>query len=147
MGSHAERMLFAITQVPGSTKACIARGDAAMFDTLQAYYALAAEVATAAGGRFIKPIGDGVLVSFPADRAVAAVRALRTFQERGSTLWHSFDERCHVQLKVGVGMVHCGLMGAPGAERFDLVGDALNALFKAAWSDFYVSPELAALLA
>jgi hypothetical protein len=56
-----------------------------------------------------------------------------------------FDLR--VPLENGAGTVQCGLMGAPGAERIDLVGGALNALFKAAWSDFDISPDVAALLA
>ena len=147
MDPHSERLLLAVTRVPGSTKACASRGDAAMFATLQAYYALAAEAARAASGRFIKPIGDGVLLTFPLDRANEAVRALRDFQERGTALWHGFDQRCHVQVKVGAGLVHCGLLGAPGEERVDVVGDALNTLFKAPWSDFSVSSDVAALLA
>lgn len=147
MDSRAKRMLFAVSQVPGSTKACAARGDSEFFDTLQEYYSLAARTAESAGGRFIKPIGDGVLISFPEDQAAAAIQALRAFQERGTELWRSLDKRCYVQVKVGAGIVQCGLMGAPGAERFDLVGNALNALFKAPWSDFHISPDVAALLA
>lgn len=146
MNSQAERTVFAISRVIGSTEACAARGDGAMFAMLQAYYAFAAEAAGAAGGRFIKAMGDGVLLSFPIDRAVPAVEALRGFRERGTELWQAFDERCQVQVKVGAGTVQCGLMGAPGAERFDLAGSALNALFKAAWSEFYISPEVADLL-
>ena len=143
---HTDRLLFAVTQVPGSTLACAARGDAATFATLQAYYALAAHAAAGAGGRFIKGMGDGVLLAFPPDRAAAAVAALRAFQERATALWRGFDERCRVQIKVGAGVAQCGLLGSPGAARFDIVGDALNALFKAPWSDFHVSPDAAALL-
>jgi len=105
------------------------------------------KAAAAADGRFIKAMGDIVLLSFPIDRAAAAIQELRSFQERGTKLWHFFDERCRVQVKVGAGTVQCGLMGAPGAERIDLVGNALNALFKATWSDFDISPGVAALLA
>lgn len=142
---QAQRLLFAVTQVPGSTLACAARGDAAMFATLQAYYTLAAEAAGGVGGRFIKGIGDGVLLTFPPERAPAAVQALRAFQERANALWRGFDDRCRVQVKLGAGLLHCGPLGAPGAARFDVVGDALNALFKAPWSDFHVSPDAAAL--
>jgi class 3 adenylate cyclase len=82
-----QRLLFAVTHVPGSTLGCAARGDAAMFATLQAYYTLAAEAADGVGGRFIKGIGDGVLLTFPPERAPAAVQALRAFQERANALW------------------------------------------------------------
>jgi hypothetical protein len=33
-------------------------------------------------------------------------------------------------------------MGAPGDERFDVYGTALNDLFKAAPEDFVITPEL-----
>jgi class 3 adenylate cyclase len=145
MHPHAEKLILALANVPESTKACADRGDAAMFATLQAYYVLAADAAAAAGGRFIKPIGSGVLLTFPPDRAATAIEVLRSFQQRGTALWREFDERCHVQVKVAAGSVMCGLLGAPGEERFDVVGTALNALFKAPWQDFAVAPEVAAL--
>lgn len=50
-----------------------------------------------------------------------------------------FDERCHVQVKGPVGSVLAGMLGAPGEERFDVIGDALDQLFKAPWQDFDVS--------
>jgi class 3 adenylate cyclase len=144
--SKAERMVLAMSHVPGFTKACATHGDAATFETLQAYYTVAADMAKSAGGQFIKPIGDGVLLAFPVERAAAAVQSLREFQVRASVLWRAFDDRCHVQVKVGVGVVQHGLMGAPGAERPDLVGDALNAFFRTPFSDFAVSADVATLL-
>ena len=39
-----------------------------------------------------------------------------------------------------------GPLGPPGEERYDIVGDALNQLFKAPWGDFELSPEVQALL-
>jgi hypothetical protein len=39
------------------------------------------------------------------------------------------------------------MLGSPGQKRFDVVGDALNRLFKAPWGDFKVSSEIDALLA
>lgn len=146
MPSSPEQLVIAVTHVPGSTKACARRGDVAMFDTLQAYYALAADAAAAAGGRVVKPIGDGILLSFPVVRASQAVEALRVFQERATALWRAFDPECTVQVKVGAGTVRSGRLGAPGDERYDLVGDALNRLFKAPWADFVVLPELETLL-
>jgi class 3 adenylate cyclase len=117
-----------------------------MFDTLQAYYALAADAAAAAGGRVVKPIGDGILLSFPILRASQAVEALRVFQERATALWRAFDSECSVQVKASAGAVRSGQMGAPGDERYDIVGDALNRLFKAPWADFVVLAELRTLL-
>lgn len=57
-----------------------------MFATLQAYYAIVAQETASAGGRVVKAMGDGVLLTFPVDRADAAVEALRKLQERSTTL-------------------------------------------------------------
>src|SRR5207247_268245 len=101
-------------------------------------------------GRVIKYLGDGALLTFPVHRARDAVSALREIQAAGSASWGEFDPRCRVQVKVGLGTVVGGMLGAPGDERFDIVGDALNRLFKAPWGetagDFVVAPEVAELL-
>ena len=83
-----------------------------------------------------------MLLTFPVDRCGEAVLALRVVQEDASELWRRFDERCRVQVKVGVGKVVCGQLGTPGEERFDIVGDALNRLFKAPWGDFELTAEV-----
>jgi class 3 adenylate cyclase len=146
MASRTERLVFAVASVAGSTKACARRGDAAMFETLQAYYALADAAIRPASGRFVKPIGDAVLLTFPIEQAGDALGALHDLQSGGTALWQRFDPACRVQVKVGVGPLECGELGPPGDERYDVVGDALNRLFKAPSTDFYVSPEAAALL-
>lgn len=110
MASHTERLVLAVAQVAGSTKACARHGDAA-------------------------------LLTFPLDRAKDAIHALQYLQARGTALWARLDEQCCVQVKVSAGPVQCGPLGAPGDERYDVVGKALNSLFKAPSSDFYVSPE------
>jgi class 3 adenylate cyclase len=109
-----------------------------MFAALVAYYGLAAQAAEAAGGRFVKAMGDSVLLTFPPERADAAAAALRELQQRGTTLWRHFDERCYVQVKGRVGSVLAGMLGAPGDEHFDVIGDVLNQLIKAPWQDFDV---------
>ena len=146
MHSHPEHLILAVAHVCEFTRSCADRGDATTFATLEEYYRLAAEAAESAGGRLVKPIGDGVLLTFPPAGATHAIEALHEFQRRATALWRGFDARCHVQVKIGAGSVVCGLLGAPGDERPDVVGSALNALFKAPWQDFAVAPEVAALM-
>ena len=117
-----------------------------MFAVLSAYYSVVADAAAAAGGRVIKVMGDSALLTFPLDRARVAVQSLHELQERATTLWRKFDDRCHVQVKVSLGSVMCGMLGAPGDERLDIVGDSLNSLFKAPWRDFDLHPDVVALL-
>jgi class 3 adenylate cyclase len=136
METTTAKLILAVTQVTGFTEACETQGDSATFAQLSRYYAFVAESVRQAHGRVVKLMGDAVLLTFPLDRCGEAVLALRVVQEDGSELMRRFDERCRVQVKAGVGQVVCGPLGTPGEERFDIVGDALNRLFKAPWGDF-----------
>jgi class 3 adenylate cyclase len=142
METTTAELVLAVTRVPGFTKACETQGDSATFPQLSRYYELVAESVMRADGRVVKVMGDAVLLTFPDDRCGEAVVALRVVQEDASELWSRFDERCHVQVKVGVGQVVCGPLGAPGEERYDIAGDALNQLFKAPWGDFELTAEV-----
>ena len=143
---YPDRVVLAVTHVPGSTRACAARGDTATFALLRDYYALVAKATAASDGRVVKVMGDAVLLTFPVNRAADAVRALRSTQQKATSLWRRFDDQCHTQVKVGAGPVMCGMLGAPGQERFDIIGSALNALFKAPRGDFEIAPEVGALI-
>ena len=116
-----------------------------MFQALQRYYTLVADAVRRAGGIVIKVMGDGTLLSFPTDSPASVVEALRSMQLEGTDLWRQFDERCSLQVKVGIGPVVEGMLGPEGDERFDIIGHALNSLIKRPWDDFLVSSELAEL--
>ena len=134
-GPRAEPLLLAVTAVHGFTRACAARGDAPAFAMLASYYARVAGAAGAAGGRVVKVMGDSVLVTFPPARAADAVRVLHAVRLDATAAWQGFDPGCTVHVKAGLGTVTCGMLGPLGEERCDIVGSALNALFKASWSD------------
>lgn len=141
-----EHLVLALTSVAGSTAACVTHGDEKTVAVLVAYYALVAEAATQAGGHVVKVMGDAVLVTFPCPRVGEAVEALHSLQARGTAVWHAFDERCRVEVKVAAGPVVCGPFGPPGEEQPDVYGAALNQLFKGAPGEFRLSPEVEALL-
>ena len=73
---HSVVRIFAVTRVLGSTRACEARGDVAMFQALQRYYSLVADAVNSAGGRVIKVMVDGTLLSFPTDSPGSVVEVL-----------------------------------------------------------------------
>ena len=139
-------LVFAVVSVAGATAACATHGDQATVEVLTSYYALVANKIHSESGRVVKVVGDGVIVAFPVARAASAVECLRSIQERAKDLWQPFDERCRVQVKVGVGSLVGGLFGPPGDEREDLYGDALNQLFKAPAGEFVMSAELRRLV-
>jgi class 3 adenylate cyclase len=135
-------LVFAIVSVAGATAACAARGDASTVETLARYYALVAGAVRHSEGRVVKVMGDGIVIVFPVSHASNAIEDLRSAQEPATHLWQLFDERCRVQVKVGIGSLISGLFGPPGQEREDVYGDALNQLFKLPAADFVVSPAL-----
>ena len=146
VGPATAELILAVSTVTGFTKACMEHGDSATYTELSRYYAAVSDAVNPAGGRIIKVMGDGVLITFPVDRGREAIHALQELQIDESARLRQFDERCHLQVKVTVGQVACGDLGPPGDERFDIVSDALNQLVKAPWSDFELTPEVRALV-
>ena len=75
-------------------------------------------------------MGDSTLLTFPPQLAREAVEALRTLQAKANALWQQFDERCQVQVKVGIGSVVFGMLGPPGEQRLDIVASAIEFPFQ-----------------
>ena len=134
-------LVFAIAHVTAATKVTVEKGDLLTAQQVNAFYTLAAETVRAAGGKVIKALGSGMLLTFPPARAHDALSALRSMQKSGTDLWQRFDSRCRVQVSVGFGRVVTGPFGPAGEERDDIYGNALNQLFKMPLEDFAVSPE------
>lgn len=146
----AQPMILAVTSVMGATKACEAKGDAAWFRVLAEYYTMVAMAIHPAEGKFVKGMGDGTLLVFPEEKAKDAAAVLKALHQDANVLWHAFDTSCRFVVKIGRGTVITGMLGAPAEERFDVVGNALNQLFKKLMhdngEDFYISPDVAALI-
>lgn len=139
-------LVFSVVSVAGATAACATHGDAATVDQLNRYYTLAAALVRVAEGVVVKVMGDGLVITFPGDRAAEAVRALRELREQANEQWQRFDSRCRVEVKVGYGPLVVCALGPRGEERPDVYGDALNRLFKQRSADFLVTPELQSVL-
>ena len=142
MTPETVELFVVVTRVVGYTKACARHSDSAAFSMLSNYYATIAEIVQPSGGCVIKVMGDAVLIIFPIESKMELLEILKRLQSEGSSLWKQFDETCQVQVKADVGTVASGLLGVPGSERYDIVGDVLNRLFKAPWGDLELSPEV-----
>lgn len=140
-------LVFAISSVAGSTAACATHGNIAALSMSSRYYELGFALTKRAGGKVVKVLGDGMLMSFPVERGRDAVDALKQLQSEGTTMWQGYDARCRVQVKASTGRLLVTKVGPPGDERDDLFGHALNMLFKLPAQEFVVTPELKALIA
>src|SRR6185295_8165401 len=123
-------LVFAISSVAGSTAACATHGNIAALAMSSKYYELGFSLTKKAGGKVVKVLGDGMLMSFPVDRAKEAVAVLKELQNQGTEMWQAYDARCRVQVKASYGRLLVTKVGPPGDERDDLFGHALNMLFK-----------------
>ena len=139
-------LVFAVTSVNGATAACARHGDTAFVQTIEGYYALAARLVRGTGGRIVKTLGDGFLVTFPMARVHEGIAMLRQLQAEGTSHWRTLDPECAVTVRVGSGPVIEGVFGPSGLRQYDVFGNALNRLFKLPPADFAISPELRQVL-
>lgn len=140
-----EHLVVALSHVTHFKRACDVHDAAAVFRVIGEYSGVFARAIKPAKGRIIKLIGDAILMTFPAKHAAKALPALREAQAAANAVLREFDAECRVQIKVNAGRLACGMLGPPGDERYDVLGNPLNALFLTPWADFAVSPAAAEL--
>lgn len=99
-----------------------------------------------AGGRVVKALGEGLLLTFPASRSREAVGALRSARDAADAVWKAFDPECELQVKCTIGEVLVDAAAYSGDASHDVYGSTLHELFKAKASAFLVLPALSAQL-
>ncbi len=101
-------------------------GDARVASFLQTFYGLAAKHLQPAGGRIVKFMGDAGLVVCPKESVEQIVFALSDLSRdaRESALRFGLDVYLNVSVHVGPALA--GSFGAPGEERFDVIGKTVN---------------------
>lgn len=141
-----QTLVMSLAHVTGFAHACKRCPNAEVFDTLSEYYDVADRFAAVVGGHVVKCMGDGVLFAFPEGAARSAISALEEFRSVASELWWDFDPACDVEINVHVGHVTAGHFGQGVERHFDIVGKAVNDLFKMPWEGLHLSAELSVLL-
>jgi hypothetical protein len=97
-----------------------------LLDLMTGYFALTGEIIQEAGGRLIKTLGDAGLAAFPAELADPAVRALQSLRAKGRDWLAERGYRSQVVVKLHLGPVAVGRVGAPGQEILDVYGQTVN---------------------
>jgi len=93
---------------------------------LQGFYALAAERIGSAGGRIVKFMGDAGLAVFPPEAAEDVIGALCALARDARSAARQVGLDAHLNVNVHVGPVIAGSFGAPGSQRFDVIGKTVN---------------------
>jgi adenylate cyclase len=116
-------------------------GDAGVAEVVSEYYARVGARVQAAGGTVVKYIGDGVLIVFDGDRADAAAGAVLALREEIDGWMRSIGWESRLVVKLHAGTVIAGSFGAPGSERFDVIGGTVNVAARLP-RPFHVSPQV-----
>ena len=108
---------------------------------LQRYYARSAQLLEPADGRIVKFMGDAGLVVFAPMSAEAMVLALHQLAQDARQLARSFGLDTYLNINVHVGPVLAGNFGAPGHERFDVIGKTVNVAARLGRRGMTLSPQ------
>jgi len=107
----------------------------------QGFYALAAERLEPVGGRIVKFMGDAGLLVFEPDSAEPVISALDQLARDARDLAHSVGLDTYLNINVHVGPVLAGSFGAPGNERFDVIGKTVNVAARLGRRGLTLSPQ------
>jgi len=100
--------------------------DACVASFLQRFYALAGQHIVPAGGRIVKFMGDAGLAAFPTESAEDVIFALCALARDARAAGQACGLDTYLNVSVHVGPVLAGRFGAPGEERFDVIGKTVN---------------------
>ena len=107
----------------------------------QGFYALAAERLEPAGGRIVKFMGDAGLLVFEPESAEPVILALDQLARDARDLARSVGLDTYLNINVHVGPVLAGSFGAPGNERFDVIGKTVNIAARLGRRGLTLSPQ------
>ena len=97
-----------------------------LLELMSGYFALTGRILAQAGGRLFKAIGDAGLAAFPAELVDQGVLAFQAVQRDGDDWLARHDCKSRAIVKLHVGPVAVGRVGAPGEEVLDLYGKTVN---------------------
>ena len=97
-----------------------------LLDLMAGFFTLTGGIVQQAGGRLIKTIGDAGLVAFPGEAADTGVRALQAVQAEGRDWLGARGFSGRVVVKLHLGPVAIGRVGAPDEEILDVYGKTVN---------------------
>lgn len=133
-------LLVGTYDLTGYVKYCRTVPTRTVFELLSGYFEFTGGIIAEAGGRFVKAIGDAGLTAFLADDADAGVQALLDVQHRGNVWLKDNDYPGQARIRLSLGPVTCGPLGAPGQAHFDIIGPMVNIAITMETNGFAMTP-------
>jgi adenylate cyclase len=97
-----------------------------LLELMAGYFTTTGAIIQEAGGRLIKTLGDAGLMAFPAEATEQAVRACQTLRTTSRDWLGERGFKSEAIVKLHLGPVALGRVGAPGEEIIDVYGKTVN---------------------
>lgn len=135
-------LLVGFYDLTGYVRYCRNASDSDVLALMQGYFALTGGILADNGGLLVKCIGDAGLAAFRAEDADKGVRAFLDMKQAGDGWLSEQGVRSEGVVKLHLGPVACGMVGAPGRERFDIYGKTVNTAALLESNSFAMSPQV-----
>ena len=113
-----------------------------ILEVMAGYFRLTGSILGESGGLLVKAIGDAGLGAFPAEDTERGVLAFLRLKEEGDAWLRELGIESKAVVKLHTGPVACGLVGAPGNERFDGYGKTVNTAAVLPANGFAMTPQV-----
>lgn len=108
------------------TRYCRQHSDRHVLKIMQGYFALTGKIITDDGGLLVKTLGDAGLAAFDGADSDKGVRCFLRLQQVGDRWLSENGVPGGAIIKLHLGPVALGLVGAPGREVLDTYGETVN---------------------
>lgn len=140
-------LLVGAYDLTGYFKFCSTVPTRTVFDILAGYFDLTGGLINDAGGRFVKAIGDAGLTAFRAEDADLGVRTHLDVQKQGDAWLKDNGYPGRARIRLNLGPLTCGPLGAPGQAPFDIIGPTVNIATRVGTEGFAMTPAVFRALA
>ena len=124
------------------TRYCRDHSDEHVLHVMQGYFLLTGGILNEDGGLLVKTLGDAGLAAFDAADSDVGVRSFLRLKEIGDRWLADKDVPGKAVVKLHLGPVACGMVGAPGKQRFDTYGKTVNTAALLESKGFAMSPQV-----
>jgi adenylate cyclase len=119
-------LLIGFYDLTGYTKFSATHEPLGVLNIMTGYFSLTGKIILDGGGRLIKTLGDAGLCAFVAADTDHGVQCMRRVQREGDAWLAAHGYKARAKVKLHLGPVAIGMVGAPGAEIMDVYGKTVN---------------------
>ena len=135
-------LLVGFYDLTGFARFCRGEHERRILDLMSAYFDLTGRIIEDANGVLVKTIGDAGLAAFPHTEVDRGVLAFCSVKSAGDSWLAEQGVKSAARVKLNYGPVACGLVGAPGRQKFDIYGHTVNTAATLDAGRFAMTPQV-----